>query len=798
MKKLDNYIDKIIYFCIILFPVLDIITAIMTYNGVSVSLGIIIKAVLLVIIYLFALFSKSTDKFCKILIILYTIFMVGNIANNYKFIYPTPNMEYLKLVIKFSYFIVFALFFSSYLKSKKYDITILKTPIKIILISLVLAIITGTSMPSYANNIYKVGVEGWFYSANELGGLLTLLYPISIYLFFHHESSKKLDWIYVVFHALGLLMLGTKVGLLGFFAVSLIYLAYRLIFIKKYSYKNGLFLIVCVLGASLLCWNELPCIRNTSEKYNNVSGDFIESDLTLEQQESNKQELVDEMIYSGRHEFLKVLKETKNNTDKNLVSEEENKKSYSYKKIANDYLGYMYMNNGELLLIERDFHDVLFFFGYIGLAFLFFVILYPILKNIKVILKHLFNLKVDMMLLGIVLSVGIAYISGHTFISPMVSFYIAVVLGLVACEAETKKNNKKKILISSVHMDFGGIEKTLINLLKNINYDKYEIDLLLLLNGGPLMINIPKEVQLKPLYGTIFGKLINSQNVFSKVMKHLLYNKYTASLWISNKSYDVAIDYAGYYDFITYYVASAKAEKKIIWVHSQPQYLNLEKDIKKYKKFNKIILVSKYALKEMKKLYPDLKDKLDSMWNIVEEPTKTDKQIKWDSKLKILAVGRLSKPKRFDKLVEVASYLKKDKVDFSIIIIGDGPLKNELLNLTKKFNVSDVVSFVGSKSNIGDYMEIADVYAMVSDYEGLPTVILEAFSCGLPVLSTDIPAMKEIASEIAPKDSCIIVKDNILDYVKVLKKFKLKRVKDFKIDEYNNINIKKFEKLLTK
>ena len=798
MKKIESYIDIIIFLCISFFPILDLITAIMTYNGLSVSLGIVIKALLLVFVYLFALISKSIGKFTKGVIILFTVYMIGNVANNYTFVYPNLNIEYVKLIIKFAYFIVFALFFSSYLKNKKYDISILKTPIKIILISLILAIITGTSMPSYASNVYKIGVEGWFYSANELGGLLTLLYPISIYLFFHHESSKKIDWLYVGLHALSLLLLGTKVGLLGFIAVSAIYVGYRLIFIKKYSYKNGLLLMIALLSISLVCWNQLPCIKNTNEKYIAVSGDYIPSNPTKEEANANKQEIVDEMIFSGRHEFLEMLKQTKDDTDKDLVNKDINEKSYSYKKIANDYLGYMYMNNGNLLLTERDFHDVVFFFGYLGLAFLLFVIIYPIVSNIKFLIKRVFDLKIDMLMISIIIICGIAYISGHTFISPMVSFYIAILLGLIACESETKISSKKKLLISTVHMDFGGIEQTLINLLRNLDYDKYEVNLLLQLNEGPLIKKVPSSVVVITPYGKILGKIINNKNIVCKIIKHILYNKYTAFLWTQNKTYDVAIDYAGYYDFITYYVAASNAHKKIIWVHSQPKFIIKEDMLSKYKMFDKIVLVSKSALKEMKRLYPGLKKKLAFMWNIIDVPNKAEENIKWDSQLKILAVGRLTEAKRFDKLIETAALLKKDKIDFSIKVIGDGALEKELKSLAEKLDVTDVIDFVGSKSNVGDYMQKADIYAIVSDYEGLPTVVLEALSCGLVVVAMDIPAMREISDEIAPKDSCILTKNNVKEYAKAIKKLKLKNIKEFDLDNYNKTNIKSFEKLLSK
>jgi len=798
MKKIDRWMDKIIKYSILFFPLLDIVTSIMTYNGMSVSIGIVVKALYLVLIYLYFLFGKAVDKKDKILLILFSIFMLLNIANNINSLWPNLNMEYLKLIIKFSYFIILALFFRAYLSKKDYDITILKTPIKIILISIFLAILTGTCIPSYLN-IYKVGVAGWFYSANELGGLLVMLYPISLYLFFNHETSRKIDYLYVLIHALALLLLGTKVGLLGFIAISVIYILYRLIFIKKYSYKNGLLLTIVMLVVAGILWNHLPCIKNTSEKYNLVINDYIPNDPTMEN-EVDTEELMNEMVYSGRHTFLEDLKTTKQNVDKNLEENEIAEKNHSRKKIADDYLGYMYLTNGNLLLIERDFHDIFFFYGKIGLLFLVLILISPIIFNIKYLFKKFFDFRVDILILSLMLVVGVAFISGHTFISPMVSFYIAVVLGILNVEIknDVKSSERKKLLISAVHMDFGGIEKTLINLLNNIDYEKYEVDLLLLLNNGPLLSGISKNVKVITPYNKIIGKIINNNNLISKIIKHALYNKYTASLYVLNKKYDVAIDYAGYYDFITYYTINTNALRKYIWVHNQPRFIINSNVTKKYKFFDKVVFVSNANKKEMQKLYPTYKKKYNVMWNLIEKPATNGDTIEWKNGLKILAVGRLCEQKRYDKLLEVASILKKDKVDFSIKILGNGPLKDELKVKAKELNVLDVVSFEGAHSNVGDYMKSADLYIMTSDFEGLPTVILEALSYGLPILGISIPPLEEIKEKIAIDKTITLVDDDLKKLAKAIKKYKKQLTKELDIEEYNKNNIKTFERLINK
>lgn len=788
MKKISGIFDKIIYFSILFFPILDIITSIMTYKGFSISLGLIVKFMLLVLMSISILFSKKSSKLCKFLISLFAVFVLINMANNYKFLVPRPNFEYAKLLVKLCYFVISTFFFTDFIKNQKYDLSILKTPIKIILITFMIALITGTSMPSYSN-IYKVGFVGWFYSANELGGLLTLLFPVSIYLFFHHNSSKKYEYIYIVFHAVALLLLGTKVGLLGFMIVSILYVLYRIVFIRKYSYKNGLLLMLVTIVCSFVFWDILPCVKNTDEKYINVSNELAATPSVEQGGSNDDSELINEMIYSGRHENLESLKNAKEQIDSE-INQNDNEKSNKY---VNDYFGYMYMENGYFLLTERDFHDVLFFFGKIGLLFIIVSIVLPILINIKSLLKKVFDIKLFLLALSIMLVVAIAYISGHTLMSPMVGFYISVVLGFIASEKAEEMFSKKRLLISAVHMEYGGIERTLVNLLKNIDYKKYDIDLLLLLKGGPLSTDIPKKVNVIYPYNRLFEKIINNKNIFCKILKHLMFNKYTAFLYTTNYTYDVAIDYAGYYNFITSYTINSKAKRKFIWVHNQPRFI-INKTFK-YKFFNKIIFVSNSNKEEMEKLYPKYKNKYEVMYNLLEKPIKNSEKINWNNtKLKGLAIGRLCSQKRFDKLIKCARLLKDKKIDFEIKIIGDGPQENELKQLIKENQLQNNVYLIGSKSNVGNYLESADFYVMTSDYEGLPTVVLEALAFDLTIIGLSIPPLEEIKENIAAKDTIVLAND-LNQLADCIEGFKKQKNKSFDLKKYNRNNIKKFEEL---
>jgi len=105
--------------------------------------------------------------------------------------------------------------------------------------------------------------------------------------------------------------------------------------------------------------------------------------------------------------------------------------------------------------------------------------------------------------------------------------------------------------------------------------------------------------------------------------------------------------------------------------------------------------------------------------------------------IRLLSVGRLTYQKGYDRLILVAALLKRRKVNFSWDIVGDGELKADLQSLIDSKGLSGHVVLRRSTRNIEDYYENADVFVMTSRWEGLPMVIPEAMSFGLPIISFD-------------------------------------------------------------
>ncbi|MCA9416665.1 MAG: glycosyltransferase [Candidatus Omnitrophica bacterium] len=100
----------------------------------------------------------------------------------------------------------------------------------------------------------------------------------------------------------------------------------------------------------------------------------------------------------------------------------------------------------------------------------------------------------------------------------------------------------------------------------------------------------------------------------------------------------------------------------------------------------------------------------------------------------VLFVGRLDKVKRADFLLESFSFAIKERPNMSLWMVGEGPMKEELANLAANLEIDEKVHFLGTRSDVGDLYHAADLFALCSETEGLPNVVVESMACGTPVL----------------------------------------------------------------
>jgi glycosyltransferase involved in cell wall biosynthesis len=106
--------------------------------------------------------------------------------------------------------------------------------------------------------------------------------------------------------------------------------------------------------------------------------------------------------------------------------------------------------------------------------------------------------------------------------------------------------------------------------------------------------------------------------------------------------------------------------------------------------------------------------------------------------------GRLVKQKGQKFLVELASNLKSQGINFRIIIAGEGKMENELQNLVKKNQLEDKIEFIGFVEDMKSFMQSIDIFVLTSIWEGFGYVLVEAMACNKPVVAFRISSNPEV------------------------------------------------------
>jgi glycosyltransferase involved in cell wall biosynthesis len=108
---------------------------------------------------------------------------------------------------------------------------------------------------------------------------------------------------------------------------------------------------------------------------------------------------------------------------------------------------------------------------------------------------------------------------------------------------------------------------------------------------------------------------------------------------------------------------------------------------------------------------------------------------------RVVMTGRLSPQKSHAGLVRALGSLRH--LEWVLELIGDGPGGADIIELARTFGVEDRVHLLGARNDVAQILGRADIYALVSNWEGFPRSILEAMRAGLPVLATDVGGVAE-------------------------------------------------------
>ena len=390
----------------------------------------------------------------------------------------------------------------------------------------------------------------------------------------------------------------------------------------------------------------------------------------------------------------------------------------------------------------------------------------------------------------------------------------------------------KRVLITSFDMGIGGVERSLLNMLDNFDYENYRVDLMLYRHQGDFLDMISDKVNLldeKEGYNSfgdpldkvikngkyalasarIKAKLIASSTQIRKKVDEIGYyqdqlaNKYS-NKYLHNieEEYDTAISYVWPHDMVAYKV---KANKKIAWIHTDYStiYVDRKIDLELWNQFDYIVSISQDCTDAFVKVYPSLKEKIILLENIrapkiINNMANEECEDMVDSEdIKLLTVGRLCYPKAIDNAIKAMKILRDKGINnVKWYVVGYGPDEPMLKELIKENKLEDRFFLLGKKTNPYPYMKKCDIYVQPSRYEGKAVTVLEAQMLGKPVLITNYPTAKsQLRHDVDGYITDLSVDGIAKGIEKLINDVNLRRKLEKNTKEFDYSNVEELEKL---
>ena len=334
----------------------------------------------------------------------------------------------------------------------------------------------------------------------------------------------------------------------------------------------------------------------------------------------------------------------------------------------------------------------------------------------------------------------------------------------------------KNILFVMPSLGSGGAEKSLVNLLNLIDYEKYAVDLLLFKREGLFLSQIPKEVRLlqptdslqyaykidRGMFSSVSGikaGILRGTSTF--ICKCLYKENARQQRWIKfykrylsnlEEEYDIAIGFLEG-DASYYVIDKVNAKKKILWIHNDFNEIKKYEDAQIYEKYfqnaDSVVSISDKCVQILKQNYPAMVNKFYCLPNLTSGSLlkKMSEELEVSefekNQFNVLSIGRLTRQKGYDFAIDAMKILKEKYSDIHWWIIGAGELEDQLKKQVKDNELDEYITFLGLRANPYPYIRSCDLLVQPSRWEGKSVVLDEAKILAKPILATNYSTIKD-------------------------------------------------------
>lgn len=323
---------------------------------------------------------------------------------------------------------------------------------------------------------------------------------------------------------------------------------------------------------------------------------------------------------------------------------------------------------------------------------------------------------------------------------------------------------KKSLLFINGHLNTGGVEKALLDILTHMDYDQYDVDLLLTEELGDYASQVPEQVNMmlrsiEGTYGSPVSVILRSlkrRDWFSLKMRLIFLAakffgpgcfRLSRNLMTGGKHYDVVISFRpGFCTPLAAYAANADC--RITWWHHGE--INVEKKgyLDAALRCDRVAVVSDACREMLAESFPALRSRMTTIHNMLDVDAVVRKADAYDPGFEdgmfhITSVGRLAPEKHFENAIAAAAALKAHGIRFRWHLLGEGVMQEKLTHIADELDVRDCFIFEGNQVNPYPYIKKADLFVHPSYVESFGIVVTEALALGVPCVITKSAGVME-------------------------------------------------------
>jgi len=310
-----------------------------------------------------------------------------------------------------------------------------------------------------------------------------------------------------------------------------------------------------------------------------------------------------------------------------------------------------------------------------------------------------------------------------------------------------------RVLFAIGSLDGGGTERQIINILRHLDRSQFEPHLYLVRRAGEFLNEVPDDVSI-----TAFDDVSNPSGMYLPGRIRRAQIAHFASA-LADLQIDVVYDRTPHMTLIAGPACQQSGVPNLATVVSDPAH-DLRDNIgrfrwlkyrvlkRAYRNAHRVIANSEPLAKACRKFYVLNQEQVAVLSNGFDfdqlnelASQKVEVQSHTKGTFHVVAAGRLEACKGFDVLFDALNELVNDRDHLNIVvsIAGRGVQEEQLKHLAAQHCLEQVVRFEGFLENPYPLIRSADLFCLTSRYEGMPNVLVEAMSLGVPVLSTDCP-----------------------------------------------------------